>query len=54
MTGAFFGGVYSHSNSAHNVRVLLYSDEIGINGLQLLAMMRVGVAVAAAAEEISG
>lgn len=28
MTGAFFGGVYSHSNSAHNVWFSLYSDRV--------------------------
>lgn len=46
-TASFFGGVYDHSNAAHNVRCsLLYScrDVLSANNIsQLLATMRVGV-----------
>lgn len=47
-TTAFFGGVYDHSNAAHNVSAMLsfYLTKQGADGsriLQLLAMKRVGV-----------
>jgi stearoyl-CoA desaturase (delta-9 desaturase) len=44
-TTAFFGGVYDHSNAAHNVRschLEFYSYLLTLD-YQLLAMMRVGV-----------
>lgn len=45
MTAAFFGGVYSHSNAAHNVgQSQTYSPPYGLNQVsKLLSMMRVGV-----------
>lgn len=42
---AFFGGVYDHSNAAHNVRLVLFDPCILPDGpgIQLLSMMRVGI-----------
>ena len=44
-TTAFFGGVYDHSNAAHNVRPIIYVSSWHLVSLvlQLLSMMRVGV-----------
>lgn len=46
-TTAVFGGVYEHSNAAHNVRYFLTRLALRCEAdgdlLQLLAMMRVGV-----------
>lgn len=45
-TTAFFGGVYDHSNAAHNVRPFLSSSSttsLTRKSEQLLAMKRVGV-----------
>ena len=44
-TTAFFGGVYDHSNAAHNVGFLILSMgyQLTTNNSQLLAMKRVGV-----------
>ena len=43
-TPAFFGGIYSHSHAAHNVRAF-YDHEHSSSqiSLKLLSMMRVGV-----------
>jgi stearoyl-CoA desaturase (delta-9 desaturase) len=43
-TTAFFGGVYEHSNAAHNVSLPFFSFPPTSNGLfQLLSMKRVGI-----------
>lgn len=44
-TSAFFGGIYSHSNAAHNVRAfyLITNTRSSHMNLKLLSMMRVGV-----------
>lgn len=46
MTSAFFGGVYQHSNAAHNVRSLWVLPICRVTNrtlLQLLAMKRVAI-----------
>ena len=47
VTAAFCGGVYEHSNAAHNVRdpadLILRCSWTDVHLYQLLAMMRVGV-----------
>lgn len=43
VTASFFGGVYTHSNAAHNVCPIYLARTHELNGDKLLSMLRVGI-----------